>query len=136
MTAQTASNESRDLLRQRWAVVAIYWLPAAAIVASGFFAIPPVWRGALWAAALVTMGIGCISNALRCHRVHCYATGPFFLVMAIIALIYGFGAVSLGELGWNILGALIVGGALVLYYLPERVFGKYRHEPGVDDTFK
>lgn len=115
-----------DLLRQRWAVVAIYWLPATAIVASGFFAIPPVWRGALWAAALGTMGIGCIWNALRCHRVHCYATGPFFLVMAIIALLYGLGAVSLGELGWNMLGALALGGALLLYYGSERAFGAYR----------
>lgn len=130
MTAQTASNESRDLLGQRWAVVVIYGLPAAAIVASGLLEIPPVWRGALWAAALATMASGCISNALRCHRVHCYATGPFFLAMAIIALLYGLGALSLGQSGWNMLGAVALGGALVLYYLPERVFGRYRRTRG------
>lgn len=132
MTAQTAPNESRDLLRQRWTVVAVYWLPAAAIVASGFFAMPSAWRGALWAMALVTMAIGCIVNALRCHRVHCYATGPFFLAMAVIALLYGLGVASLGAHGWNLLGAIAVGGALLLYYLPERVFGTYRRESSID----
>jgi hypothetical protein len=32
------------------------------------------------------MGVACIVNALRCGRVHCYLTGPFFLLMAVIAL--------------------------------------------------
>lgn len=132
MIAQRGGNESRDLLRHRWTVVAIYWLPAAVIVASGFFAMPSTWRGAVWAMALVTMAIGCIANALRCHRVHCYATGPFFLMMAAIALAYGLGAASLGAHGWHLLGAIAIGGALLLYYIPERMFGKYRREPGVD----
>lgn len=126
MTALRSSNESRDILSRRWIVLIIYWLPAAAIIASGFFAIEPVWRGALWAAALATMGIGCVANAVRCGRVHCYVTGPFFLVMAAVALLCGFGAPALGKDGWNLLGAVALAGALVLIYLPERLFGTYR----------
>ncbi|HEY6325432.1 MAG TPA: hypothetical protein VIW73_02810 [Candidatus Cybelea sp.] len=71
-------------------------------------------------------------NALRCHRVHCYATGPFFMAMAAVALLYGLSTASLGAHGWNLLGAIAIGGALLLYYVPERLFGTYRRERGVD----
>lgn len=114
----------------------IYWLPAAVIIASGFFVIEPAWRGSIWAAALATMGIGCVANAFRCGRVHCYVTGPFFLLMAAVALAYGFGALPLGEHGWNLLGAVTLAGAIILIYLPERLFGTYRHEPDARSTFE
>lgn len=125
-TAIRRAVESRDLLGRRWSLLVIYGLPAAAIVVSGFFTIEPTWRGVLWAAALATMGIGCLANAVRCGRVHCYVTGPFFLVMAAVALLYGLGILPLGKHGWNLLGAALLAGALVLIYLPERLFGTYR----------
>lgn len=128
VSAERSCNESRDVLSRRWIVLVIYWLPAAVVIASGFFPIGPAWRGALWAVALATMGIGCVANALRCRRVHCYATGPFFLAMAAVALLYGFGALPLGERGWNLLGAMVLGGAIVLCYIPERLFGTYRRD--------
>jgi hypothetical protein len=136
VSAQHSSNEARDLLSRRWIVLVIYWLPAAVIVASGFFTLGPAWRGALWAAALATMGIGCVANALRCGRVHCYVTGPFFSVMAPVALAYGFGALPLGEHGWNLLGAVALAGALVLIFVPERLFGTYRREQGAGSKFE
>lgn len=136
MTELRITNESRDLLRRRWVVLVIYWLPAAAIVASGFFAIEPAWRGALWAVALATMGFGCLANAIRCGRVHCYFTGPFFLVVAAVALLYGFGALALGKNGWNLLGAIALVGALISIYLPERLFGAYRREQSAGSSVK
>lgn len=33
----------------------------------------------LWIAALGVMGVGCIINARRCRRLHCYFTAPIFL---------------------------------------------------------
>jgi hypothetical protein len=124
------SSRSRDLLFDRWFVLGVYWLPAVVIVASGFLGMDPRGRGALWSVALGTMGIGCLANAFRCRRVHCYLTGPFFLVMAMVALIYGLGVLPFGERGWNLLGAVALGGALVLYYVPERLFGRYRRRAG------
>jgi hypothetical protein len=84
------------------------------------------WRAALWAVALSTMGIGCVANALRCGRLHCYLTGPFFLIMAIVAVFYGFRVVQPGAMGWNLIGLTVVVGFLVFYFLPERFFGTYR----------
>ena len=53
--------------------------------------------------ALATMGVACIVKALRCGRVHYYLTGPFFLLMALIALSYGLGILHLSGNGWNLL---------------------------------
>lgn len=86
--------------------------------------------------AFATMGVGCVVNAVRCGRVHCYITGPFFLVMASVAVLYGFGALALGKHGWNLLGAAALVGALVLTYLPERLVGTYRRTHGGGSSFK
>ena len=104
----------------------LYWLPAIAIVVAGAPAISSGWRTAVWVVALAIMGGACIANALRCGRVHCYVTGPFFLLMALAALSYGLGILHLGRNGWNLLGLIALIGAVALWYLPEMFFGKYR----------
>ena len=76
------------------------------------------------------MGAGCVANALRCGRVHCYFTGPFFLIMAIVALLYGLGIVPLGRFGWNTLAAIALVGVLIFYSVPEVFIGRYRRECG------
>jgi hypothetical protein len=57
---------------------------------------------------------------------HCYLTGPFFLGMALVALLYGLGVVPLGGKGWNVIGLTTLLGAIALCCLPELFFGKYR----------
>jgi hypothetical protein len=126
MKVEETTNESRDILRNRWLVGALYWLPALTVITTGFFNIGQGWRTAVWVVALSAMGAGCVANALRCGRVHCYLTGPFFLVMAIVALLYGLGVVPLGGDGWNILGLIALVGALALWFIPEVFFGRYR----------
>lgn len=117
-------HESRDLLSDRLATIAIYWLPIAVILASGFFDIGNAWRAAIWAVALVTMGFGCVVNALRCGRVNCYATGSFFLLVAAVAVLYGLRIAPLGPRGWNTIGLVTLIGGVALYYLPEVFFGR------------
>jgi hypothetical protein len=126
MKVEETTNESRDILRNRWIAGAVYWLPALALIASGFFDIGQGWRAAIWVIALTTMGAGCVANAFRCGRVHCYLTGPFFLLMAIVALLFGLGVMPLGGDGWNILGLIVLVGALALWFVPEVFFGRYR----------
>jgi hypothetical protein len=118
--------KSRDILSSRWRVFILYWLPAIAIVVVGVPAISSGWRTVVWTVALATMGVACVVNALRCGRVHCYLTGPFFLLMALIALSYGLGILHLGGNGWNLLGLMILIGAIALWCLPEMLLGKYR----------
>lgn len=104
---------------------AVAWgIPSAALLVG--ILLPASARAIIWPAALVWMGAACILNAFRCGRLHCYLTGPFFLVMAAVTALHGFGIVSLGSNGWWWLGLtlVIVGGGL-LWYLPERVWGKY-----------
>ncbi len=118
-------DDADDLLSDRVATIAIYWLPIAVLVASGFFRMSSGWRGAIWAVALITMGAGCLVNALRCGRVHCYATGPFFLLVAVLAVLYSLGLIPLGVHGWNTISLITLIGGIALYYVPERLFGKY-----------
>ena len=106
MESNATNCKSRDILSSWWRVFILYWLPAIAIVVAGAPAISSGWRTVVWTVALATMGVACIVNALRCGRVHCYLTGPFFLLMALIALSYGLGILHLGGNGWNLLGLL------------------------------
>ena len=126
MESNTKTCKSRDILSSRWRVFFLYWLPAIAIFVAGPLAISSGWRTAVWTVALATMGVACIMNALRCGRVHCYLTGPFFLLMALVALSYGLGILRLGENGWNLLGLITLIGAIALWCLPEMFLGKYR----------
>src|SRR5215472_19366666 len=72
-------------------------------------------------------GGACSVNAFRCGRVHCYLTGPFFFLMALIASSYGLGILRLGGMGWNLLGLITLIGTAALWYLPEMLWGKYRN---------
>ena len=79
-----------------------------------------------WPPLLVIMGAVCLVNARRCGRVHCYFTGPFFLLLAAASLLYGLGLLPLGPKGWQWLtDALLIGG-VALCCIPEWLFGRYR----------
>lgn len=121
----SGGDDANDLLEERFATIAIYWLPIAVLVASGFFSVGNAARTVIWAVALITMGVGCLVNALRCGRVHCYATGPFFLLMAAVAVLYGLGIAPLGARGWNTIAIITLIGGIALCYLPELFFGRY-----------
>ena len=54
-------------------------------------------------------------------------TGPFFLAMAGVSLLFGLGLVALGKNGWNLIGIWTVIGAIVLCCVPELLLGKYRN---------
>jgi hypothetical protein len=88
------------------------------------------WRAAVWALACAVMGAACLTNAVRCGRIHCFFTGPFFLAVALAAILYGVGVLPLGSDGWNLLGMVLLVGAVVLMTVPEMVFGKYRTRRG------
>jgi hypothetical protein len=119
-------NEARDILRIRRVAAAVFWLPAAVLVASAFVPLSMVSRTAIWVVCLTTVGIGCVVNAFRCGRTHCYFTGPFFLLLALLALLFGLGIAPLGARGWNIIALAAAVGAILLCCLPETYFGRYK----------
>lgn len=123
---ESTRNASRDILSNVRLAALLFWLPIIGLIVSGFFQIGQAWRTGVWVVALAIMGASCVVNALRCGRVHCYVTGPFFLAMAIVALLYGVGVIPLGTNGWNLIGGAVLIGALILCCLPEAFLGRYR----------
>jgi hypothetical protein len=120
------TSKSRDILSSPWLAFSLFWLPAIAIGVTASSNFRGSVRSAVWAAALSIMGIACIANAVRCGRVHCYLTGPFFLLMALTSLLYGLKRLPLGRNGWNLIGLTILIGAISLCCVPELFLGKYR----------
>ena len=78
----------------------------------------------VWMASFIWMGTGCILNARRCHRLHCYISGPaFFLGATALALLAAgialWGAHSLN----NIVGITLA--VVLLSFAPEMIWRKY-----------
>ena len=122
MTA-VAGRMGQTCGEQDFARRSIAWLlwgvPAAVVLLGSLVA--PVPRMLLWTPAFLIAGVACVMNAARCGRVHCYITGPLYLLAAIATLLAGMGFVPLRS-SW--IGCAVLGGTL-LAYLPEWVRGKY-----------
>ena len=111
----------------------IWGVPIAVLVVS--VQLGGIYAAIAWPLALGFMGVACLLNARRCGRVHCFLTGPFFLMLALLSLLYGFGRLDLGTRGWSWLSLTLLAGALVLTCIPEWIFGRYvrrRGMPGPD----
>jgi hypothetical protein len=102
----------------------IFGVPAALLLVSP--TIGTRYLVIVWPALLAFMGVACLLNARRCGRTHCYLTGPFFLILAGVALLYGIGILPLGARGWSRLSASFVLGSVILCCLPEFFLGRYR----------
>jgi hypothetical protein len=75
--------------------------------------------------SLSIAGTACLINAFRCGRVHCYFTGPFYLLMAVLSLLYGIGVLQFGQFGWAWIGGTVVIVGPILSRVPEQIYGKY-----------
>jgi hypothetical protein len=105
----------------------IWCLPMLILLGSA--AVGGPYLSILWPSLLTWMGAACLINAQRCRRLHCFLTGPYFLLLAVMALMHGFDVVSLGPHGWLILSAALVIGGPFLVYVPEWALGHYRSVP-------
>ena len=97
----------------------LWGLPAAALILGSFLA--PVPRMLLWTPAFAVAGVACVVNAAQCGRLHCYITGPLYLLAAAATLVAGMEFVPL-RATW-IAGAVV--GGTILAHIPEWVRGKY-----------
>ena len=104
----------------------LFWkLPAVMVVGVALLDVGSVGQALVWAPSLAIGGAACVANAHKCRRVHCYFTGPFFLLMAAVSLLHGVGALPLGEEGWTWIELVTLIGAITLGYVPELVWGRY-----------
>ncbi len=109
---------TKDLVVSR-SSIRLWYLPAV-LVLTGL-----AWQqGRIWLCfpAFTVMGIACLANAARCGRLHCYVTGPLFLVVALYVLLAAFQFVPM----YASLTFLIALGITSLTFIAERSFGTYR----------
>lgn len=77
----------------------------------------------LGAAACTVMGFACLANAARCRRMHCYFTGPYFLLLALGAgVAFGYDTGNAHHSREWLLLALGIAPLIIL--LPERISGQ------------
>ena len=114
MSESCASN---DLVKSNRSWV-LWGLPAALFVLGAF---APTLRPFLWTPALLLAGGACVANAATCGRLHCYMTGPLYLLAALATVLVSLEVVSIP---WSSIGFGVVGGT-VLAYVPEWIRGQY-----------
>ena len=72
------------------------------------------------------MATGCLLNAGRCHRVHCYISGTVLMGGAIFALVVALGAVAFSvETFDNTISVLLV--LALLSFVPELLWRRYAY---------
>ncbi len=107
----------RDLVGGWWALM-LWGIPTALIVAGAFL---PSARAVLWIPSFTVMGVACVVNARGCGRLHCYVTGPVFLLGAVASALDAFSVVSIH---WRTIFMAVAVGTVFAYSL-EWLRGKY-----------
>ena len=107
----------RDLVGGWWAFV--LWCVPTALVLVGVLL--PNARALLWVPSFAIMGIACLVNARGCGRLHCFVTGPLFLLASVATAL---DALAVVTIDWKLIFAGTGVGTLLAYSL-EWIRGKY-----------
>ena len=110
--------DAKDLVRQKTGIL-LWCVPTIALVAGLSLATLRPW---IWIPAFLIMGVGCLMNASRCGRLHCYITGPVFLLAAIYV---GLSTMSIVPIRPGIFLSSVLAIAM-LACLAELPLGKYK----------
>jgi hypothetical protein len=119
------ANTGRDWVSQPVSFVLWWCVPVAIGLSTHALAIPLVYAALVWSVAFVWMGIGCVLNARRCHRLHCYISGPVFLLGAAITGLIALGAIEPGMRGLSNITNIALLLALSSFAV-EAIWGRYR----------
>jgi hypothetical protein len=106
-----------DLVRG-WTAVALWCVPTILILVGAFV---DEARAALWIPSFAIMGVACLVNARGCGRLHCFVTGPLFLLAAVTTALDAYSVIRF-DWTWILVGAGV--GTLFAYGL-EWFRGKY-----------
>jgi hypothetical protein len=115
--ADACGSRGRDLACGRSAI-ALWCVPAIALLIPVASDLARAW---IWTTALTVMGIACLVNVRRCGRLHCYITGPVFMVGAVLSLLRGLGR---PWLSWDWTGGLVLVGWFI-GHAAEWTVGRY-----------
>ena len=119
---RATSERHNDLVRNPVSALLWWCVPLGLAFSTNLFSPTVRTAAVVWALVFAWMGAGCVLNALRCHRLHCYISGPAFFLGALAAAL-----IAAGVLGPHAIGnvvSLTLGAALVSF-IPELVWRKY-----------
>ncbi len=116
----------RDLVARPLSFLWAWGLPTAILIGASMSEdeVPPIAHVAAISGAFLWMGIACLINARRCRRLHCFISGPVFLLGALAVVLIGTGVIAAGpataeHIVWVTLGLVM------LSFVPEAVRGRY-----------
>lgn len=102
----------------------VWWIvPALVIISASLFKLSIAQMGFVAAGAFGWAGTGCVRNAWRCGRLHCFFSGPALWIGAIGAMLTALRVLS----GAHDLDYVVDGTAalVLLSFIPEVFWGKY-----------
>ena len=111
-----------DFTRSWGRLFLVYGVPWIAMQLVGNLSNSELAVASTWAAGFAVMGTSCVVNALRCGRVHCWFTGPWFLLAAAVTVLRYMGVVGIA---WPTILNAGMGGALLLFFVSEKIWSKY-----------
>ncbi len=121
-----AEQAHRDLAARPLSFLWAWGLPTAILVGTSMAqdGVPPIAHVSAISGAFLWMGVACLINAQRCRRLHCFISGPVFLVGALAVVLIGTGVIAAGpataeHIVWITLGLVM------LSFVPEVVRGRY-----------
>jgi hypothetical protein len=114
----------RDWTRQPGGALVWWCIPLGVAAAASLVLSSLQIVAVVWTVAFAWMGIGCLLNARRCHRLHCYFSGPVLLLGSLSVGCIGLGVLTFGPHGLNNAVSLTLVLAL-LSFVPEMIWGKY-----------
>ncbi|HWE06800.1 MAG TPA: hypothetical protein VG274_08835 [Rhizomicrobium sp.] len=123
-TEERLGEPKNDWVSRPLSMVLWWCLPLGVGFSANAFAMPPRAAALVWMAAFAWMGTGCVLNAIRCRRLHCYISGPAFLLGALAAGLFGSGALALGPHALNNIVTATLG-IVLLSFVPEIAWRKY-----------
>lgn len=115
--------EKNDFAASTQTFLFFWGIPIAAMVLASFLA-PPA-SILVRASALFWAGAACAVNAYRCGRLHCYITGPLFLLAGLAILLAGFADVAVAS-SWILIA--VAAGTCLAFCLEGHFGTKYVRE--------
>ena len=96
MSEQPITETENDWVR-RPGMGFVWWcLPLGVGIAANYFVSSARGIALVWMVSFVWMGTGCILNARRCRRLHCYISGPAFVLGAAALALFSAGVALFG----------------------------------------
>lgn len=120
------AEKSRDWSRQPLGIVFWWGAPIALGVSTNFLGLSLAWTASIWAVAFAWMGTGCLLNALRCARIHCFISAPVLWLGAVASVLVATGVLA----GQHVLSdsVNITFVLALLSFVPECALGMYRND--------